>query len=279
MLLHRPRGLEPAGGYPAGFTSDSCACGGHIVSALAVQSALFEFVERQSLIASWLSCRPARRLDTEVAVDRDDYFLLILKEYLEHVALFEISLSRYFAVVLVLGWGRYYMAIGASAGFDIRSACQGALRECVQMLSGYLTLKRQRKGILGGNAKPTSSGNYYVDHFYGQYWPTKLRDEFGYLFHDSDVSSRSEYDDTRAELRTVDVFSVSRALSQELKLDLLLVFIPGLIRETAFKCVRLYSKDAFPHLRTDLYDPEAYAIGRRLNVTHFPNARRMIPFP
>ena len=107
--------------------SDTSGLAIHIDRTLAIEAAILEFMERQSLISHWVMGTPSRRINHELILPPR---LLSGEVCVREISLFD----GVYVVLAIFGskTGEVKYSVGACADRDLSSACYRALRECEQ---------------------------------------------------------------------------------------------------------------------------------------------------
>ena len=269
--LHRVLYADRRSVFPEGcdhpYISDSLGVACHRYSGAALQSAWFEFMERQSLIYNWLTASPGRAIEPSNLVEKQ---LSRVRAYFSEVKMFDISLHADLCVALVVGTGDKFMGVGCSADWNASEAVNGAIRELLSHVVIYLP-----PHAAGGRGTPTRwevrgrTGNVYADYFYHEMTPGALWHAYSYLGQGTShpIGRRSEGGIAK---RMVTVAS-------DLLFEPLVVHVPR-HDGSAAEVVRVLGTGAYPHMRCDLLVPEQYAIHFHKGNVSVPNRGRLIPF-
>ncbi len=145
---------------------DSCGEAGHLTHDKAFHSALFEFIERQALIGSWLTRKYRYKIPTDIILSHQKQRKMaeqLLKHGEMHV--FDVALNLPGFAVLILYFSKskkdyVQYSIGMSAGASPEEAIYKALNE-LWLDYGYLYISDAVKNRLTAIA---SSRSYTVRH-------------------------------------------------------------------------------------------------------------------
>ncbi|WP_458025994.1 YcaO-like family protein [Pseudalkalibacillus sp. Hm43] len=247
--------------------SDTCGVAAHLNSKDAMQNGFLEFVERQSLIQTWLTERVGERV-TEASITDE----LILKsihymnKYVDEIHQFNISITEEVYVIMTLGFHENYFSIGIDADVDLDKAVQGSLNEFAMIVEGSILIHQ----------KPTEErvfqdSQLYTEIFYQQ-TGEEFRRKYEFLMKSPPLGKRSDQP-------ALSFNSLIEKVSRELQVPIYCTFIPSFIESGREKVVKIFSPEAYPHMNTEQFDPEDYRISSSFPHNGFPNRGRHIPFP
>ena len=114
-----------------GKFNDSCGMASHIFSEEVIWKAYKEFFERQSFVANFLFHLSAIKIkldDNKEILKIDEY----IKNYLDKIYYFNISLSNKIYVILALGWTKNSKAVGLGTSRKLENAIEKAQKEILQ---------------------------------------------------------------------------------------------------------------------------------------------------
>lgn len=247
--------------------TDTCGMAAHINSELAIEKAYLEFIERQSLIHSWLTIQPGIIIQPTFSDSYLSKKYNVLNSQLSHVYFINISIRKDIKVIMTIGYNETLFSIGLGAHWDLEKAIESSIDEFVMVFEGLAAHKIYERG------KKSHTGNLYVDYFYNLDIE-EFKKEIEYLLQ---YSEEVDFRDIEWEKD----WSFKKSISEfhkELNIDLYVVHIPFPVHNNDAKIVKIYSPDAYPHMNTELFDPRDYKISQKLHATSFPNIYRMIPF-
>ncbi|MBN8194217.1 YcaO-like family protein [Bacillus sp. NTK074B] len=260
--------------------NDSCGVASHIHSFPTINSAFLEFFERQSFVHNWLT-QSAGRLIDNTTISSPGIVSLMNKasQFVDDIYFFDISIHPKIKVILTLGFGEKYMAMGLSADWVLEKAMISSLEELFQFFG-----TSANKHFLGpediifkgetyeGNALEDS--HFYSNYFFKTYTPQKLKESYAYLFKKSthSIFTNESYQEKNF-MRDV------KQLAKELQLDINVVFIPSVIKNIPTKIVKILATNGYPHMFTELIDPYNSILPKVLGQNDFPNQGKSIPFP
>jgi ribosomal protein S12 methylthiotransferase accessory factor YcaO len=251
--------------------SDSCGTAAHIDSEKVIENAYLEFIERQSLIYTWLAKIPGRRINIENILFKKNKSLdriSIMKNSLDQFDFFDISISKGVKVILTLGYNENVFSAGLGADWEWEDAIDSSLNEFTMVFEGSIYNHYYMK------EKEFSSNNVYVNYFYNMK-PHEFSESYSFLFNSSiDLESKELAEQNNFE----GVFDHIKWFSEEMGISLYIVQIPLPVTSTFAKVVKIVSPDAYPHMQTELFDPEDYLISKKIGNSIFPNKYKRIPF-
>lgn len=253
--------------YPEAEYSDSSGMAAHLNSNLAIEKAYLEFVERQSLVYSWLKKDPGKIINIENL--NDSKISLIYKNFksrLNNLYVYEISIFPEIKVVLTLGFSNDFFSIGMGCDWDLKNAIKSSFDELNMIFESLITHK------FFNSAK--NSENIYVQEFYNKSITTFLN-EVDYL-----LCNQNHYDHTKRNNNEckAELYLSIQNFSQRFNIELYATHIPLPGLNNAAKIVKVFSPEAYPHINTSLFDPKDYKITSSLSDGDFPNLYKMIPF-
>lgn len=257
------------------YWNDSVGGASHRDSRSVLESAWFEFIERQSLIYNWLTQSPGSAIaEEQMAMDTRMMFRR-LRGYFEEIRAFDISLHPEVCVAVVMGFGETYMGIGVGAHWRTPTAVRSALRELLAQIMGY-RLGAYPENSLQRVEQTEQTSNIYVRNFYDNYSPKRLREAFRYLM-GSAASPRSEPDAGGVERN--DMMSRLEEICRSFSVEPIVVRVPACRDDSTTRVIKMTSIGGYPHMRCDVLVPEEHAISFHRGETVFPNRGLLIPFP
>ncbi|MCF6136516.1 YcaO-like family protein [Pseudalkalibacillus berkeleyi] len=247
--------------------SDTCGVAAHLNSKDAMLNGFMEFVERQSLIQTWLTKRIGERVTTEVITDQKIHkSLQHLNKYVDEIQMFNISISKNIYVILTLGFHKESFSIGIDADTDLEKAVRGSINEFAMILEGSILIRQQ-----SAEEQSFHDSQLYTEIFY-QLSGEAFRNKFDFLFDSPHLVKQSE---TKEQTFN----SLVECVSKEFKIPIYCTFIPSFIESGSEKVVKIFSSDGYPHMNTELFEPEDYKISQSFPHNGFPNKGIHIPFP
>lgn len=251
--------------------NDSCGLASHIQSIDAIKSGFNEFIERQSLIYSWLSESQGETINLVDIYEIENNNSLkkifrIAQCYSDEILAFEISIIKGIYVVLTIGYKGAAFASGLGTDSNILKALEKSLNEYLMILDSCLSIKAYPQ------QSKTKYDNVYASNFYKmnvkEFWG-----KFDYL-----VQS-SNYIDIKSSTYNIDNFQdLIKKTHEKFQIDIYSCYLPFPLKSIDVKVVKVFSPDAYPHIWTKIFDPLDYKITESLPYTTFPNRFQAIPF-
>jgi ribosomal protein S12 methylthiotransferase accessory factor YcaO len=249
-----------------GKYSDTCGVAAHLNSGDAIRNGFYEFVERQSLIHTWLTKRPGKRVIPEQIENRKiQQTIHDVKKYIDEIHLFNISIVDDFYVILSVGYHEECFSIGVDADPDFHKAVIGSLNEFSMILEGSILFEKETK------KESFHDSQLYSEIFYNL-TVEAFRSKLQFLFD-------SEPMDERHEPKELPFHQLLKNVRDQLQVPIYCTFIPRSVESSVEKVVKVFSPDGYPHMNTELYDPEDYPISKTVPHSGFPNKGIHIPFP
>ncbi|MCI1593500.1 MAG: YcaO-like family protein [Heyndrickxia oleronia] len=267
------------------YYNDSSGVGSHLSSNLALKSSFFEFVERQSLVFSFLTESPA--LEVLFHEIENNQLINKLNRYFDEVKFYDISIIKGIYVIIGIGFGTKYYGIGLSANSNLFDALLGAVEELVQCIWAFLPKEytnygysKKIKDVHYNEIDEIDEGILKNPHFYSNIFfkfidSNFLRKAFSYL-----ASNKS----TVLQKRTVDVnfnpIYVAKKFAKKFNINLYIINIPAANIDYKNKVVKFFSPECYPHINNLLIEPEKFKISYIKNSQQkFPNKHKYLPFP
>ena len=220
---------------------DSCGMASHYSSEEVIWKAYKEFFERQSFISSVLYERPAIELD--ISGEKELYeFDIYLKNYLNHIKYYNISLSPELAVVLCIGYAEGRKAAGLGTSRNLVKATGKAQREMLQ----YFATATSK------NSKIHQTVDVEQRDSYHQKFEELSVEEFLWFY---DYLNQSKQRKVVAEdgIQTAEKQEIILGNYEKWEMEPYVVMFEG--REnTGIKVVKILDFQWFPHMRPQLYE-------------------------
>ncbi|GEB35566.1 MULTISPECIES: YcaO-like family protein [Brevibacillus] len=249
--------------------SDTCGVASHTSSAYAIEAAFLEFIERQSLIHTWLTKKAGRLLSLKLLEKQIVCNIIQMsKTYkgIQEFYLVDISITDDVHVVLALGFGKESFSIGAGAHWNLLDAVNRAMNEYFQFMTGFWGRENEGESI---------DGDLYYD-FCNSLSPEKFREEYAFL---TDNKRQLEENIPLTKTSQIDTFieRVQRVVN-DLDISVYATCVPETM-EFNTKVVKVFSPDCYPHMNTALLDPQKYRFSRKFDRSIYKNLNKLIPFP
>lgn len=252
--------------------NDTCGLACHTSSYNCIQSAFFEFFERQCLLYNWFTGSSGKKINM-AALMKDEKIKNLLEMayfHVEEVHFFDISLSDDIKVVISLAFGAETKGVGLCAGWNYKQAIMGSIKELFQ----YITVQHQRKEI--SDNEDLTDPLYYSTHFLNQVNSETLRRDFHYLIAKSEpIDIEIGEDDLTITEQAFN--SIIRGIVKELDLDLILCYIPELYTGINTKIAKILTTKGFHHMYAAKIVPTEVPFLQH-HKQEFCNIGKMIPF-
>lgn len=115
--------------------NDSCGIASYINSKKAIKNAFFEFIERQSFIEHCIFKIPGIKIENEYIRKNHSKNLSFLKNYVDYITFYNISIFEDIPVILGIGVGGKNKTIGLSANESFDAAIEDTMKEMGQTFS------------------------------------------------------------------------------------------------------------------------------------------------
>lgn len=248
--------------------NDSCGLASHITSMEAIEGALKEFIERQSLVANWLTRSPGEKVSLGLLKEKKslNIKLLNLVQHAENMSdmLFSFNISLIDGIYVILTIGTKGNAFSAGIGTDclLEKAIENSLNEYLMILESCII--REQINI--------NSADKYVMNFYSL-TVKEFLESFKYLLEGEDRLLERSYSSPENNMNSLII-----NLNKKYKLNIYACYLPHPIKQINSKVVKVFSPEGFPHIDTELFDPEEFEISEHLTQKNFYNKYKSIPF-
>lgn len=252
-----------------GLYNDTCGLASHITSFQSIQSAFFEFFERQSLLYSWFTNTPGKRIKIgDLCKDPDiEKQINMAFGHIDELYFIDISMSEKVKVIICIATGKEIKGVGLSAHWDYKNAILGAIKELFQ----YITTRESHSNSINENE---FDALYYSRYFMNEVSSESLKSDFNYLISNSKNIEIDIFD--RVKIEEEDFGKIIAELSNELEIDFILCFVPVITNQIRTKIVKIMTTRGFHHMFTSAILPEKIPILKGHNV--FYNKGKVIPF-
>lgn len=253
--------------------NDTCGLACHTTSYSCIQSAFFEFFERQSLLYNWFTRSPGKQISLD-NISRDDELRKLVEMAFHHVEelyFFDISIHRDIKVVISIALGNRTKGVGLSAHWGYKDAISGSIKELFQ----YITIEQNKTSNREQDESNLIDPLYYSKHFMNYVNSNSLKKDFEYLIKTSgnpDINVSQSVSVNEKEFN-----DITKNISKALNLDLLLCYIPPLYKGINTKMIKILTTKGFPHMFAAQIDPYKIPILERYEGKFF-NIGKMIPF-
>ncbi|MBB2482842.1 YcaO-like family protein [Bacillus sp. APMAM] len=256
----------------SGEFNDSCGIASHLDSNSAITSAFMEFFERQSLVFSWITKKPAKIINIKCIKNnkiKDLYRKMF--DFVDKIFILDVSLHQDIHTVFVIGYGKVHKSLGLSADFDLERAIISALEEMFQTFADSWT-KTYIKEVSNNSYK---NNELYMD-YYRNISIEQFVDEYRFLWENGNELDKGFYGNHKNE---VDFSKSIKLVCQDLKITPYCIYIPCFFGKFKTKIVKVFSPDGYPHMYPKIFSEKETKTHFNKNISYFPNAHRMIPFP
>lgn len=223
---------------------DSCGMASHTLSAEVVWKAYKEFFERQSFIANFLFQLNAEKILIDKSLDilkNDNY----IKNYLNDILYFNISLSNNIYVVLAFGWADDSKAVGLGTSKNLKKAVEKAQKEIMQY---YAVSLNKEKRIFKRKIKLGFKDAY--QEYFDSISIEKFKELYGYF---NKVNKNIYVLDN--EISRIENSEIIRGNYYKLNMEPFIAVFDG--REnTGVKIVKIKDFNWFPHMRPEIFSNE-----------------------
>lgn len=261
-------GLKGLSMYKKNF-SDSCGVASHVNSDSALYAAILEFVERQSLILTWLAKKVGTKysIDLLMSIYKKGHIIKKFSKIFSYFKIYNISIYSGIFVILIIGANNKAFSIGLNAGLTFTEALDGALNEFHQSYESILLYQ--------------NNPNNNEKELYKKKFLSQTAKEFiqNYNFLEKSISGEISLDDELQGKGNNYDLKFLKKLIFKVPIKYYAVSIPPIDKKTRLRIVKVFSTDAFPHMNTKIIDPNKYKITAILGFHKFPNKGNIIPFP
>ncbi|MCE5168302.1 YcaO-like family protein [Paenibacillus profundus] len=254
--------------------NDTCGLACHTTSFNCVQSAFFEFFERQCLLYNWFTSSPGKQLYLKHLLKDGDLRKLIKMAYhhVEELYFFDISIHCDVKVIISIALGEKTKGVGLCAHWGYKDAILGSIKELFQ----YITIE-QFDNTLNGKQIDNNLTDplYYSKHFMNHVNSCTLKKDFDYLISNSEytnINASQSLSVSKEEFNTI-----AKKISSEVNMDLILCYIPQLYQGINTKIVKILTTKGFYHMFAAEIDPHKVPILEAYDG-ELQNIGKMIPF-
>lgn len=249
---------------------DSSGMASHRQSRQLIWTAYKEFFERQSFIANYLFHTQA----TKIVIDKIEESKKLekyLKNFLDNIIYYNISLNKKIFVILAIGYGKIYKAVGLGTSCSIKKALVKAQKEMLQYFATSHS-KYSNRGLILSSEEKTANKDIYHDNF-DKLNPLEIKKAYEYLEGSAeliiDVHEKTEKYDTSVLIKQV---SLSLGMA-----PFVAMFESG--HANGVKVVKIFDFNWFPHMAPKEYTEEIFFhVGGILGLER-KNFSKLLPFP
>lgn len=225
--------------------NDTCGVSSHLNSRDAISHAFFEFFERQSFIYSWLNKSTGERINLEnikYSNQKAHDNVNILMNFVDDIALFNISLNKSIYVILGIGKGKFYKTVGLSSGVDFYDAINSTLEEMIESFGRSYNKYRTKKYIKTDVTTTDYIINPYMANF-NELSPDDLFNKYSYLLNSPYMKTGIESGMPHKKLH-----EIIQKIENELNIKVYCTHIPVIKGGFRTKIVKVFSPQGYPHM-------------------------------
>ncbi|RPK28132.1 MULTISPECIES: YcaO-like family protein [Paenibacillus] len=252
-----------------GNFTDSTGNAAHVRSDLVIEKGYLEFIERQSLIYSWLSACPGEVVDPAYIQNQNlRQKITQISSALKKISFHSISIIEGVHVIMCVGYEDKAFSVGLGSSWNFEAAVESSLDEFLMIFESVVIHKAYRE------EDGHKYDNMYVDMFYSMSLDDFLEDVSYLLNNKKEICTYTqEYAPSNKQL-----FDSIKMFKDRFDIDVYVTQMSSPYPENQIKIAKVFSPDAFPHINTVLYDPNDYKISKKLESDNYPNKFKMIPF-
>lgn len=250
---------------------DSCGMASHIESGKVIWTAFKEFFERQCLITSYLSEKKGVEIDiskNEILCRYNHY----IYNYVDKVNYFDISMCNDIHVIIAIGLGKQYNAVGLGTDTHIVEAVKKAQKEILQHFASDKS-KHDKNLLINVSMIPDHMDTYHA--LFNSMISTDIYREYEYLY---TKSEKGTIDNIQKIDRSREFESILSQIQTNLNMNPYIVIIPSFRNIPNLKIVKVFDENWFPHMNIKLFEESDYLkVSNAINVT-LRRDKRILPF-
>jgi hypothetical protein len=253
--------------YYKGFRDSSGIAAGE-TSEMALNHAIYEFVERQSLVYSFLTERPGVKLDNVIVGGK------IFEELKNgEFCINDISIVDGISVVLLIFGKEEGFSVGLGTDKNQKKAAYKAFSEALGYGFHLIKNGKQEKEFLDYMEEGENKADVYSQYMHQFFSKESLFEAYRYLENGKVAQSWKK---TLFLSRSVNLFEVSR----QLKIPIKVQFLKSNLSESRIKIARVFSEDAYPSINNLEIEPLNYKVSFFENEhPQMINISKYLPFP
>ncbi|MCT3116692.1 YcaO-like family protein [Lactococcus lactis] len=247
---------------------DSNGMASHTNSKEVIKTAFFEFFERQSFLTNFLSQTAVPRLlfdNEESLIIADNY----LKNYVDKINYYDVSLDRSLHVVLCIGYGSK-KCIGLGTSTQIKEAIKKSQIEALQYFAQDIS-KFNSKDMLDSLSQDEN------DFYHKKFDQLSVEDfikNYSYLLHNNLISKQVMDQENSFVLP-----DFLEKIKKEFNINPVIAMFESDQTIPHLKIVKIYDENWFPHMNPNFYNKEVYKfISKSINKDLLTSIK-YIPFP
>ncbi|WEV43867.1 YcaO-like family protein [Lactobacillus sp. ESL0684] len=247
---------------------------------MAIEKAFFEFIERQSLVYSFLTKSPGFKVDNNLIANS-------MKNYrgYDFTTLYvnNISLVDNVVVILIVGVNNNSYNIGLGTGYTYKQAISKALSEAMGTRPNKITsykIKEREQELDSLDADLCNLSSIQVSYdsiFFDNLTPNFVKKRYSYLDEGNEVHNIK----TQNPMKNNTIIKNIKIVASELQIEPQIMFLgSGPSKTKSGYVIKISAPGCYPHIFNSLLDPLKYKISFFKNKKGiFPNAFKYLPFP
>lgn len=245
----------------------------------AINKAFFEFIERQSLVYSFLRKWPGQKINTTLLKSRMQAY----KKY-NFSAIFanDISIVNKLHVVLLVAISKNSYNVGLGTDYNLSQALSNALAEGIGSTPFFISNSEIDRRSLSLNyidkyfKSASSDVSSYEDIFFNRLTPEFVLNRFLYL-KSAPLLSRNNKNNITSSPHNLNLI---KQICATLPISPSISFLNGDSNIVHNNVIHFSAKGAYPHIFTPYINPNIYKISYTLHYNNnFPNIYKYLPFP
>ncbi|WP_348921615.1 YcaO-like family protein [Enterococcus rotai] len=251
---------------------DSCGMASHTNSSDVIKTSFFEFFERQSLITSYLSknVSPEIILGKDIALEKTEIYL---KNYVDTIRYFNISLSNRIYVILCIGYGDN-KCIGLGTSDNMQTAIIKSQIEALQYFATDFSKYNSNSSLF-------DSIDNKKDLYHSKFDSLQTKEFINLYSYLLDGTAPKEIgNDINQNIDSCfDFDSFIAYCNTELKMvPLIAVFYPN-EKIAHLKVVKIHDENWFPHINPEYYKSSSIDFVSDVLNTPLDKSITYLPFP
>lgn len=250
--------------------NDSSGVAAHVSSEKLIQNSFLEFIERQSLIFTWLNKTPGQIIDLrnlDINYQSLQNKIEILNNFVDTVTLVNISISPSIYVVLGIGTGKTYKSIGLSAHWNLETAIDSTLTEMIQ----FFGVTHNKNVSMQEKKQNITYNNPYMSYFHNLTIKDLIK-KYEFLFNNKKKINLASVTD-----KSISISNLIAIIEKDLNIGIFITFIPVKFGKNIFKVAKVFSPEGYPHMNVPLLNDEERT---KYSVVNIKNQNiEPIPFP
>ncbi|WP_278403303.1 YcaO-like family protein [Brochothrix thermosphacta] len=236
-----------------------------------IWTAYKEFFERQSFIVNYLFQKKAEKLvidNIEEAKNLHKY----LMNFLDNISYYNISLDKCLFVILAVGYGKVYKAVGLGTSRSGEKALIKAQKEMLQYFAVSFSKFRLEKKPEFYTRKSNENKDIYHDNF-DKLSILEFKESYDYFRDSKDV-----YLEELTKVEKKDYRLVIKHLNESLNMSPYITVLENNHAENV-KVVKVFDPNWFPHMAPKHYSVDTINYVERVLGLKRVNFSELLPFP